>query len=163
MNKRKQVLRAYNIVVIMLLVLGVGYAVSRFVHLGSTEYTDNAMVHRHMTPINTRVQGFIKEIRFAEFQFVHKGDTLVVLEDAEYRLALAQAEAGVKGQKSGSSAVSAGMSTTASNVRAASAGIDEARIQMENAQKDYQRFEQLLQKELNDLEPEITISRGRTR
>jgi len=105
------------------------------------------MVHRHLSPVNTRVPGFIKEIRFDEFQFVHKGDTLVVIEDAEFRLALAQAEAGVKGQKSGTSAVSAGMSTTQSNVRVASAGIDEARIQMENAQKDYHRFEQLLQKE----------------
>ena len=147
MNKRKQILRAYNIVVVTFLVLGVGYALSRFVHLGSTEYTDNAMVHRHLSPVNTRVPGFIKEIRFDEFQFVHKGDTLVVIEDAEFRLALAQAEAAVKGQKSGTSAVSAGMSTTHSNVRVASAGIDEARIQMENAQKDYQRFEQLLQKE----------------
>ena len=147
MNKRKQVLRAYNIVVVTFLVLGVCYALSRFVHLGSTEYTDNAMVHRHLSPINTRVPGFIKEIRFDEFQFVHKGDTLVVIEDAEFRLALAQAEASVKGQKSSTSAVSAGMSTTHSNVRVASAGIDEARIQMENAQKDYLRFEQLLQKE----------------
>lgn len=147
MNKRKQILRAYNIVVVTFLVLGVVYALSRFVHLGSTEYTDNAMVHRHLSPVNTRVPGFIKEIRFDEFQFVHKGDTLVVIEDAEFRLALAQAEAGVKGQKSGTSAVTAGMSTTQSNVRVASAGIDEARIQMENAQKDYQRFEQLLQKE----------------
>ena len=75
---------------------------------------------------------------------IQTGDTLVVIEDAEFRLALAQAEAAVKGQKSGTSAVSAGMSTTHSNVRVASAGIDEARIQMENAQKDYLRFEQLL-------------------
>lgn len=147
MNKRKQVLHAYNIVVITLMVLGIVYALSRFVHWGSTEYTDNAMVHRHLTPINTRVQGFIKEIRFEEFQYVHQGDTLVVLEDAEYRLALAQAEAGVKGQKSGSQAVTAGMNSTASNVRAASAGIDEARILMEHAQKDFQRFEQLMSKD----------------
>ena len=39
------------------------------------------------------------------------------------------------------------MNTTQSNVRAASAGIEEARVQMENAQKDYQRFEQLLAKD----------------
>ena len=79
--------------------------------------------------------------------WVEKGDTLVIIEDAEFRLALAQAEAHLRGSKSGSSAVTAGMSTTASNVRAASAGIEEARVQMENAGKDYQRFEQLLQKD----------------
>lgn len=153
MNKRKQVLRAYNIVVVALLVLGAIYACSRFIHLGSTEYTDNAMVHRNLTPVNTRVQGFIKEVRFSEFQYVHKGDTLVVLEDAEYRLALAQAEAGVKGQKSGTSAVSASMNTIERNVsvasagvQVASAGIAEAKVGMENAKKEYDRFAALLQK-----------------
>jgi membrane fusion protein (multidrug efflux system) len=93
------------------------------------------------------VGGFIKEVRFDDYQHVKKGDTLAIIEDAEFRLALAQAEAHLRGSKSGSSAVTAGMSTTASNVRAASAGIDEARVQMENAKKDYQRFEQLLQKD----------------
>ena len=30
----------------------------------------------------------VKEIRFNEFQTVHKGDTLAIIEDAEFRLAL---------------------------------------------------------------------------
>ena len=154
MNKRKQVLRAYNIIVIALLGIGVIYVCSRFVHLGTVEYTDNAMVNRNITPINTRVQGFIKEIRFKEFQHVHKGDTLVIIEDAEYRLALAQAEAGVKGSKSGSNAVSATINTVESNVHVASAGINvagagvaEARVGMQNAKKDYDRYTMLLKKD----------------
>lgn len=153
MNKRKQILRAYNILVIVLLVLGVLYVCSRFVHLGSKEYTDNAMVHRNLTPVNTRVQGFIKEIRFKEFQKVKKGDTLVILEDAEFRLALAQAEASLRGQRSGSGAVSASMNTTSRNVtvasegmRVASAGISEAKEGMDNAKRDYDRFAALLPK-----------------
>lgn len=153
MNRKKQILRAYNIVVLALLVLGLIYVCSRFVHLGSKEYTDNAMVHRNMTPVNTRVQGFIKEIRFHEFQYVHKGDTLVILDDAEYRLALAQAEAGLRGQKRGSGAVSASMGTTSHNVsvanagmRVASAGISETRAAMDNARRDFDRYAALLAK-----------------
>lgn len=153
MNKRKQVLRAYNIAVVALLVCGVIFVCSRFIHLGSTEYTDNAMVHRNLTPVNTRVPGFIKEIRFEEFQYVHKGDTLVIIEDAEFRLALAQAEAGMKSQKSGTSAVSASMNTVSAGVnvasagmQVASAGIAEAKEGMDNARKDYERFAALLQK-----------------
>ena len=153
MNKRKQVLRAYNIVVIALLVLGLAYVCSRFIHFGRKEYTDNAMVHRNMTPVNTRVQGFIKEIRFHEFQYVHKGDTLVILEDDEYRLALAQAEASLRGQKRGSGAVSAGMHTISRNVsvasegmRVANAGISEAKVSMDNAKRDYDRYAALLAK-----------------
>ena len=154
MDKRKHALRAYNIIVIALLCIGLIYVCSRFVHLGTVEYTDNAMVNRNITPINTRVQGFIKEIRFKEFQHVHKGDTLVIIEDAEYRLALAQAEAGVKGSKSGSYAVSATINTVESNVHVASAGINvagagvaEARVGMQNARKDYDRYTMLLKKD----------------
>ena len=154
MNK-KQIKRTYNIVIIAALVVFIGLVCSRFVHWGNVEYTDDAQVWRHITPINARVGGFIKEVRFDDYQHVKKGDTLVIIEDAEFRLALAQAEAHLRGSKSGSSAVTAGMSTTASNVRAASAGIEEARVQMENAGKDYQRFEQLLQKDA------VTAARNR--
>ena len=146
MNK-KQIKRTYNVVIIAALVVIIGLICSRFVHWGNVEYTDDAQVWRHITPINARVGGFIKEVRFDDYQHVRKGDTLVIIEDAEFRLALAQAEAHLRGSKSSSSAVSAGMNTTVSNVRAASAGIEEARVQMQNAQKDYQRFEQLLQKD----------------
>lgn len=146
MNNKKHIKRVYNIVIILLLIGAICYVFSRFVHTGG-EYTDDAQVQRYITPVNTRVQGFIKEIRFEEYQHVKKGDTLIVLEDSEYRLQLAQAEANWRGSKSGSSAITAGMNTTASNVRVASAGIDEARVNMENAKEDFERYATLLQKD----------------
>ena len=60
----------YNIVIICLLIGGVTYVCSRFIHLGNIEYTDNAQVKQHITPINTRVPGFIKKIYFDEYQQV---------------------------------------------------------------------------------------------
>lgn len=151
--KKRTFKRIYNAIIIVLLLLAGCYALSRFVHFGKVEWTDDAQVHRHVTPINTRVQGFIKEIRFDDYQYVHKGDTLVILEDAEYRLQLAQAEANVKGSRQGGAAVSAGIHTTQSNVRAASANvaaadaaIEEARVNMENALRDYKRYEVLLKR-----------------
>lgn len=146
--------RLYNAVVIVIILLGVVYAGSRLFHFGSYEWTDDSMVVRHITPLNTRIEGFIKEIRFDDYQYVHKGDTLVIIEDAEYRYRLAQAEAGVHGQRSGSSAVAAGITTTKSNVNAASAGVkaaeaavNEAKANMENAKRDYQRYEALVAKD----------------
>ena len=94
MSNKKQIKRIYNVVVIAALVVAVGWICSRFVHWGNVEYTDDAQVWRHITPINARVGGFIKEVRFDDYQHVHKGDTLVIIEDAEFRLSLAQAEAG---------------------------------------------------------------------
>lgn len=147
MNSRRLIKRIYNVVIVLLLLAAIVYVVSRFAHPVHTEYTDDAQVQRHITPINTRVQGFIKEIRFEEYQHVKKGDTLVIIEDAEYRLQLAQAEASYRGTRSGSSAISAGMNTTASNVRVASAGIEEAKADMDNARKDYERYATLLKKD----------------
>ncbi len=147
MSNKKLVKRLYNVVITVILLVIIGLICSRFIHPGDVEYTDDAQVWRHITPINARVGGFIKEVRFEDYQRVHKGDTLVIIEDAEFRLALAQAEAGLRGSRSGSGAVSAGMTTTHSNVRAASAGIEESRVQMENARKDFERFEQLLAKD----------------
>lgn len=147
MNSKKTIKRTYNAVVILLLLAAVGYALSRLVTPLGVEYTDDAQVQRHITPVNTRVQGFIKEIRFEEYQHVRKGDTLVIIEDAEYRLQLAQAEANMRGSRSGSSAISAGITTTTSNVDVAAAGIEEARVNMENTRKDYERYEALLKKD----------------
>lgn len=146
MNK-KQIKRFYNVVVVCIVAACAVWAFSHFWHPMGMEYTDDAQVCRHITPINTRVPGFIKEIRFNDFQHVKKGDTLVIIEDAEFRLALAQDEAGLKGRKSGSSAVSASMTTTASNVSTASAGIEEARVDMINAKADFDRFTVLIAKD----------------
>ena len=144
---QKNTKRIYNAITIVLLLTAIGYACSHLVHWGNVEYTDDAQVYRHITPINTRVQGFIKEIRFEDYQHVRKGDTLVVIDDAEYRLQLAQAEAGLEGSRSGSSAIGAGMDVTAANVRVADAGIEEARVNMENAKADFERYASLLAKE----------------
>ena len=68
----KKLLRTiYNICVLILLVIGAWLVVNHFVHFGDGEFTDNATVQQHITPVNTRVGGFIKEIRFSEYQPVH--------------------------------------------------------------------------------------------
>ena len=147
MATRKTKKLVYNIVIICLLVGGLCYVCSRFMHLGNVEYTDNAQVKQHITPINVRVQGFIKQIRFEEYQTVHKGDTLLVIEDAEFRLRLAQAEADLANALAGQKAMTAGIATTQNNLNVSDAGIEEARVQMENAQRELKRYEQLFQQD----------------
>lgn len=60
---------------------------------------------------------------------------------------MAQAEAGLRGSKAGSSVVSASMGTTTTNVQTASAGIEEARVDMMNAKQDFSRFAALMKKD----------------
>jgi len=137
----------YNVIIICFLAGGLIYVFSRFVHLGNTEYTDNAQVHQHITPVDTRVAGFIRKICFEEFRPVRKGDTLVVIDDAEFRLRLAQAEADLANALSGCQATSVGIATTQNNLRVSDAGLEEARVRMENAAREWRRFESLLEQE----------------
>ena len=137
----------YNTIVILLLVIGMAYACSRFIHLGNVEYTDNAQVRQHITPVNTRVQGFIKKIYFEEYRPVRKGDTLLVIEDAEFRLRLAQAEADLANAMAGQRATNAGIATTQNNLSVNDASIEEVRVQRANAKRELQRYEKLLEED----------------
>lgn len=143
--KQKKLLRTiYNVFVLVILLVGVWLVVDHFVHFGDGEYTDNATVQQHITPVNARVGGFIKEIRFNEYQPVHKGDTLVVIEDSEFRLRLAQAEADLQRELAGGAATTSGMDVTQQNITVSDAGIEEAKVRLDNARSDDQRYAQLL-------------------
>lgn len=146
--KQKKLLRTiYNICVLVILLVGVWLVVNHFVHFGQGEYTDNATVQQHITPVNARVGGFIKEIRFNEYQPVHRGDTLVIIEDSEFKLALAQAEANLQRELAGGDATTSGMATTRQNISVTDAGIEEARVRLEEAQREEKRYAQLLKED----------------
>lgn len=147
MKNKRTIKRLYNVVIIALLVCAIGYVCSRFIHFGRVEYTNDARVQRHIAPVNTRVQGFISEIRFEEYQSVRKGDTLVVIDNSEHLYRLAQAQADLERAMSGKSADAASLKTTASNVSVADAGLEEARVNLQNAESDYQRYKALLEKD----------------
>lgn len=146
MMTRKVQRLVYNTIVICLLAGGFIYVCSRFIHPG-VEYTDNAQVKQHITPINTRVQGFIKKIYFEEYRPVHKGDTLLLIEDAEFKLRLAQAEADLANALAGAQATHAGIATTSNNLSVNDAGIEEVRVQLDNARRELERYRKLLEED----------------
>ncbi len=133
----------YNIFACILLLGAISWVCEKFIHLGNVEFTENAQVKQLIVPVNSRVQGYIKEVRFDEYQKVQKGDTLVIIEDAEYRYMVAQAEANLANAKTGKDAMHNVISTTTTNLSVTDASIEEARIVFENAERNYQRFSTL--------------------
>lgn len=135
-----------NIILTVIILAGIYWVSSHFIHLGNVEYTDNAQIKQHITPINTRVPGFIKKIYFEEYQKVRKGDTLLVIEDSEYLLRLAQAEANYRNALVGKDAMHTTISTTESNILVTDAGIREAGVRLKNAEADYKRYSEMIKK-----------------
>lgn len=130
----------YNIASCILLLGAIAWVCEKFIHLGNVEFTENAQVKQLIVPINSRVQGFIKEVRFDEYTKVSKGDTLVIIEDAEYRYMVAQAEANLANAQTGMDAMHNAISTTHTNMTVTDASIEEARILFENTERNHQRF-----------------------
>lgn len=142
MNKRsKKILR--NIIVIAIILGGLFWVCSKFIHFGRVEYTDNAQIRRNIIPINSRIQGFIEKVCFDDYQFVHKGDTLVIIESSEYRLKVVQAKANYQKSLMENTAMETVISTTANDLTVSDANIEELRVRMQQTQTDFRRYEKL--------------------
>ena len=124
--ERKKKKLIYNVVVSLLLIAGLVWVCSHFVHLGSVAYTDNAQVKQLIVPVNSRVQGFIKKIYF------------------EFRFRLAQAEADFQNAISGKNAMATTVHTTQNNIAVSDAGLQEAKVRLDNAEREYHRYKNLL-------------------
>lgn len=137
----------YNIVVAILIVAGISWVCLKFVHLGNVEYTDNAQIKQLIVPVNSRIQGFVSKIYFDEYQTVKKGDTLAIIEDTEFRFHLAQAVADYQNAISGKSAMTTTISTTQNDIVVSDAGIKEAKIRLDNAEREYKRYKSLYEQD----------------
>lgn len=142
MNKTKKIF--LDIVIIVLLIAGIVWIASSFIHIGC-EHTNNAQVRQDIVSVAARVQGFIKEIRFEEFQEVKKGDTLVIIEDSEYRLRLAQARADYQNAIVGKNAMGTSIETTENNIAVTDASINEIEILLKQAESEHRRYKVLLE------------------
>ena len=142
MKDKKAIIR--TIVIIAIIAVGIIWVCSHFFHLGNVEWTDNAQVRRNIVPINSRVQGYIERICFNDFEEVHKGDTLVVIENSEHLLRVAQANAAYQRSLVENTAMGTTISTTENNLSVNDAAIDELKVRLAQAEKDYNRYELLL-------------------
>jgi len=97
------------------------------------------------------VSGYIADIRVQDNQQVHKGDTLVVLDDRDFRLRVNEAEAALSAAENNASVADAGISVADANVLSAQsnintidARIEAARINLWRAEQDFNRYDNLI-------------------
>ncbi len=76
------------------------------------ETCDDAQVEQYISPINVRATGYIDRICFTEHQHVSKGDTLLIMDQREYALAIRMAKANIKDAATGGNVLDATVSRT---------------------------------------------------
>ena len=146
MKQRSKKILSY-IITIVVVAVALIWVSSRFIHLGNVEFTDNAQVRQQIVPVNSRVQGDIKEIRFKEFEQVKKGDTLVIIDDADMRLNVARARADYQNAIAGRDVADRSVTSATANVAVSEASIAEAKILMELAETELARYTKLLEQD----------------
>lgn len=152
-KKRKQLRRlkirniTLNTVCILLTFSGISWTVNYFWKYVNYEITNDAVVDQYITPVNIRVSGYISEVRFTEHQHVKAGDTLLILDDREYRIKLKDAEAALLDARASKDILSSGIRTSEVNVSVQEANIAETKARLWQLEQDYRRYANLLAEE----------------
>ncbi|HIB8180246.1 TPA: HlyD family secretion protein [Elizabethkingia anophelis] len=133
-----------NSIVFIILIVGFYWLVREYFHIGDKDYTEAAQVEEFINPVNTRVAGYIKEIKFIEHQQVKKGDTLLILDDREIQTQLGQAEAAYQNALAQRSATSSSVNTVSNNVNVMESNIAGAKARLWNAKQNLNRYKNLL-------------------
>ena len=124
------------IIAVVVVVLGVG---AWLWATAGQQSTDDAQVDAHVAPVSARTSGTVIQVLVKDNQQVNEGDTLVVIDPTDYKVALDRAKAELATAEADAAAARAGVpitSTTAtSNVSNARGGVEQAQAGVDEAQR----------------------------
>ena len=150
-HQRLKKVRTRNIVLNSICILlagsGIWWTANYFWRYINYEVTNDAFVDQYIAPLNIRASGYIKEVRFKEHQYVHQGDTLLILDDREYRIKVKEAEAALIDAQGSQDVLRSGIETSHTNIAVQDANIAEAKAKLWQLEQYYHRFERLLKEE----------------
>lgn len=139
--------RALVIFAIALVCAGAYILIQHLFFTSAYTTTNDAQIEQYVTPMASRVPGFVKEVRFQENEFVHKGDTLFVIDDREYKNQLDMAEADLITSKNNVEASQKSISATAGSIAVQGAKVESTKVKVWQTEQEYNRIKNLLAEE----------------
>ena len=141
----------------VLLVGALVFAYYKITYAMHNEDTENAQIECNIIPIAPRVQGYVSTIYIKDNQRVHKGDTLLILDDRDLKIKLEQAiiaaksaganvnvvKSNVLSADASASAVSTTVITAQAAIETAKANVEAAKVRVWNATENFKRYEKL--------------------
>lgn len=149
-SKRKIVLPILGV----LAIIGLVYFGKSYMYRRNHETTDNAQVDGHIVPVLAKVGGYVTAVNASENSPITSGATVVKIDDSEYRVRLAQADAELAaaraavGGANGSGQAQAAIQVAASQRAASDAQIAAAKANYDKAAADLERVRDLADKQI---------------
>lgn len=165
LRKQRSRRRLVSLAGVFVLLAGIVQVVLLFTGYKQAETSNDAQIEQYISPVNLRASGYIRKICFTEHQEVHKGDTLLVLDDREYKIRVMEAEAALKDAQAGATVINATLQTTRTNASVFEASIAEVEIRLAKLEKDRQRYRNLVERkaatpiQLEQIETEYDATR----
>ncbi len=148
--EKKKTNKKFIIIFAVLIIVGGTFGIYKFIQSQSHEGTDDAQVEKNMNPIIPRVAGYITKVYVKDNDFVKKGDTLFTIDQKDYivkledaKAALIAAQAGYEVSRADIGTASANVSVSEANVKSAGGSIESARIRLNLAKNDFERYNNL--------------------
>jgi membrane fusion protein (multidrug efflux system) len=131
--------RWLGILAIVLVAVALIWGIWYFVTQAGRVSTDNAYVGADMAQVTPLVSGAVAEVRVANTQAVKRGDVLVVLDPADTRIEVAQAEAALAQAEQRYAQARANVGAAQGRAGARSSDIAQARARLSDAQASFER------------------------
>jgi membrane fusion protein (multidrug efflux system) len=141
-------------VIAVAVALALTWAIKTFIYSRAHESTDNAQVDGHIVPVLAKVGGYVTAVLVQDNDSVRNGKTLVRIDDSEYKVRVAQAEADLAAAQSTAGGrlftgqSQAAVATATGNRFAADAQIQAALANQQKANSDLARMRDLVAKQI---------------
>ena len=131
-----------TIIAVLIIIAGALWLIQYCCYSAHYEETNDAQVESYINPVSARAGGYIQRVCFDEHQLVKQGDTLVILDDREYRAQLKVAEAAMEDANSQ-------LTVLAANIHSAQTGTSINEDQIKGAQARYVQQQQDIRRYTN--------------
>jgi membrane fusion protein (multidrug efflux system) len=108
------------------------------------ESTDDAYVGADIVPVSARLSGYVRTVDVADHQSVTAGTPLLTIDPADYRVAVARAQALVEARRASGARVDRELTLQEALIEAAAAKVGHAQAEERRAQLDAQRSASLV-------------------
>lgn len=146
MKKQDHTTHPGNIVIsgiaIVIILAGAVYFLKYLSYSTHYEETNDAQIESYINPVSARAGGYIQRVYFNEHQLVKRGDTLVTLDNQEYRAQLQAAEAAMDDAH-------AQLTVLEASIRSAETGTSINQDQIKGAQARYVQQQQDIRRYTN--------------
>lgn len=143
-KRKKSRKKLAPVILAVVLIAGAFFGIREYLFLRHYATTDDAQVNGDISPVVARVGGYVEKILFKDNQYVNAGDTLVILDDRDYRIKLEQARAALRSVRAQVGVSQSHVGSAEANVPPARANVAAIEADLWKINQDYNRFKNLL-------------------